>query len=265
MKGGDPDRTATLEPLEIHVLAGFRLVVGDREMLLPANSQRVLAYLAICAPAGQAQHRHEVAERLWIDEPRQRAQTILRTAIWRIRQANPRFLVAERQLIQLGPMVDIDLHRSMLQAERLLSGDQGPALEDAILPHLTSDLLPGWDDDWLLLERERIHQIRIHALEGLAQRLCRRGQVVPALNAAYSAIESEPLRESARAVLVELHMAQGNLVEARKQVEAYSKLLWLEMRLRPSDALLNRVAGSSGRTLAGVGVTPRPPGGQAER
>ncbi len=253
----DPDQDVALEPVEVRLLAGFRLRVGRRELMVPVNSQRVLAYLAVCADAGQAQRRNEIAERLWIDEPLQRAQAILRNAIWRIRQADDRLLVAERQLIQLGPTVDVDLHRSMPQAMGLLLSDQEPAVEDTLLPHLVSDLLPGWDDEWLLLERERIHQIRIHALEILAQRLCRRGQVIPALNAAYSAIASEPLRESARAVLVELHMAQGNVVEARKQVEAYSKLLWLEMKLRPSDALLNRVAGPCGRPIMGVARTAR--------
>ena len=33
------------------------------------------------------------------------------------------------------------------------------------------DLLPGWYDDWVIFERERIRQWLLHALEGLSRRL----------------------------------------------------------------------------------------------
>ena len=36
---------------------------------------------------------------------------------------------------------------------------------------LTQDLLPGWDDDGLLIERERHRQLRLHALEEVARLL----------------------------------------------------------------------------------------------
>ncbi|MFD8726316.1 hypothetical protein ACFV2H_52615 [Streptomyces sp. NPDC059629] len=34
---------------------------------------------------------------------------------------------------------------------------------------LSQVLLPGWDDEWLRLERERWDQLRLYALEALAQ------------------------------------------------------------------------------------------------
>jgi hypothetical protein len=86
----------------------------------------------------------------------------------------------------------------------------------------------------------------IHALEALARRQCQLGQLILALNAAYAAIAAESLRESAHAALVEIHLAEGNVVEARKQVDKYARLLWDEMRLTPSDALVARVPGTAG-------------------
>lgn len=40
------------------------------------------------------------------------------------------------------------------------------------------DLLPGLDDDWLLLERERVRHIHMHALEALATRAVRYEQIL---------------------------------------------------------------------------------------
>jgi hypothetical protein len=44
-------------------------------------------------------------------------------------------------------------------------------LAEALAANLYEDLLPAWDDDWLVLERERHRQLRLHALENLSARL----------------------------------------------------------------------------------------------
>ena len=41
---------------------------------------------------------------------------------------------------------------------------------------LDGDLLPDWYDDWLMIERERLRQLRVHALEQLAERAMREGR-----------------------------------------------------------------------------------------
>jgi hypothetical protein len=69
---------------------------GIREVVLPAHAQRVLAYLALSRPSGTSQHRTTLAERLWDECARQRAQAGLRTSIWRIRQADDRLVHTDR-------------------------------------------------------------------------------------------------------------------------------------------------------------------------
>ena len=54
-------------------------------------------------------------------------------------------------------------------------------------------------------------------------------------------VAEEPLRESAQSALIEAHLAEGNVAEARRQCAAYSAQLWMELRLRPSSELLRRV------------------------
>ncbi|MFI0240420.1 BTAD domain-containing putative transcriptional regulator [Streptomyces sp. NPDC016845] len=224
----------------VHLLNGFRLDIGRHEVVLPAHAQRVVAFLALTRPSGVTQPRTALAEQLWCDGPRPRAQASLRTAIWRIRQADDRLVHADRAHVHLGALVEVDLERSLGQAGRLLDKDGDLAPDDAATTGLVADLLPGWEEEWLIVERERIRQIRIHALVALSHRLRRLGRFVPALDAAYTAIIAEPLQESARAALVEVHLAEGNVVEARRQVDQYTRLLWDEMRLTPSSALMGR-------------------------
>ena len=43
-------------------------------------------------------------------------------------------------------------------------------------PALYGELLPSWYDDWVLLERERLRQLRMHAWEALSEKLVRAGR-----------------------------------------------------------------------------------------
>ena len=68
--------------------------------------------------------------------------------------------------------VFVDVHVVSAWAARLIGGsashnDLGimPWGVDAI------DLLPGWYDDWALIERERFRQRVLHALEALSRQL----------------------------------------------------------------------------------------------
>lgn len=132
----------------------------------------------------------------------------------------------------------VDLHLVGAWAARLIRGaasgsDLGiiPWGVDAI------DLLPGWYDDWALVERERIRQRLLHALEALSRQLVRVRRCAEAVEAAMMAVSAEPLRESAQRALIEAHMAEGNWVEARRSFEAYRDVLDRELGTEPDPEL----------------------------
>ena len=50
-----------------------------------------------------------------------------------------------------------------------------------VIEALARKPLPDWSDDWLVLERERWDQLRLHALETLARRLIAAEKYLPAL------------------------------------------------------------------------------------
>jgi DNA-binding SARP family transcriptional activator len=229
-------------PPALGLLGGFRLVVDGSDIGLPVHAQRVLAYLAVQSPRSQPGHRRaELAARLWSDVSEERSRASLRTALWRVRRADPRLVRASRATVRLDEQVDVDLHHCVAQATRLAGDDGDLRPQDATVETLRGELLPAWEEDWLLLERERIRQIQIHALEALARRLCACGRRLEAIEAAYAAIAAEPLRESAHAALIDVFLAEGNAAQAHRQLARYSSLLWDELGLRPSGALTARV------------------------
>ena len=54
------------------------------------------------------------------------------------------------------------------------------------------ELLPDWYDDWVLLERERFRQLRLHALDALCDDLTRAGRHWDAEHLREDGPEQEP-------------------------------------------------------------------------
>jgi DNA-binding SARP family transcriptional activator len=147
-----PGRT----PPRLFLLGSFNLVVRDQPVDLPIHAQRVLAYLSLAQPAHRAHLRTGLADRLWGSVSTKRGHASLRTALWRIRQADPQLVRASRETVLLDESVAVDVRQCVAQAGRLLTCDGELDPRDTDLSALRGDLLPGWEEDWLLLERERI-------------------------------------------------------------------------------------------------------------
>jgi len=128
-------------------------------------------------------------------------------------------------------------------ATRMINGTETSA-DLAVAPPLpgTWEVLPGWCDDWVLVERERLRQRVLHALEALSRRLVRAGRFADALEAAIVAVSEDPLRESAQRALIEAHLAEGNQSEACRIWQAYRDLLRRELGVNPSGNLLAGLA-----------------------
>jgi len=71
-------------------------------------------------------------------------------------------------------------------------------LGDHARAELSSELLPACYDDWVLAERERFRQLRLHALEALCERLTASRRYGEAIDAGLAAVCAESLRESSQ-------------------------------------------------------------------
>lgn len=89
----------------------------------------------------------------------------------------------------------------------------------------------------MLLEAESWRQLRVRALEALAEQLISAQRFCDAAAAAMAAVGAEPLRETARAALIRVHIAEGNQWEAVREFRCFSRLLQSELGLKPTARL----------------------------
>jgi SARP family transcriptional regulator, regulator of embCAB operon len=97
--------------------------------------------------------------------------------------------------------------------------------------------LPGWYEDWALIEAENWRQLRLHALEAAAGVLADAGRFGEAVGAAQAAVDADPLRESPHAALIAVHLREGNQSEALREFERYRERLRGEFGLEPTPRL----------------------------
>lgn len=240
-------------PTRLRVLCGFEVQIGGQFVAVPANVERILAFLAV---RGRPQQRLTVATTLWMDTTEDRAAANLRTALWKARQAIGECIHTCGNRISLAPAVEVDLTDIVEKTRRILDEHVDLEPEDCDPATLVGDLLPDWDEDWILFERERLRQLCIHALEALCLRLSRAGRPGLAVDAGLAAVAAEPLRESAQRALIAAHLDEGNVSEARRQYHLYRDLLWSNLGIEPSDTL---------RSLVGMALYPGVAGAETHR
>jgi DNA-binding SARP family transcriptional activator len=221
--------------VRLRLLDGFRLCVDRRMTQVPLVTQRLVALLSL---RRQGMARAEVSGTLWPTASEEQASGCLRTALWRLRRAEQTLVTATPSRLGLSAAVRTDFDETVAFARRLLEPSDGL---DGCRLHpqpLLGELLPGWYDDWVVFERERLRQLTLHALEALADRLLAIGRFGPAADAAFAAIRADPLRETAHRSLIRVHLAQGNGHEALRTYRSYADLVRRELGLRPSAQLM---------------------------
>ncbi|MDQ6927751.1 MAG: SARP family transcriptional regulator [Actinomycetota bacterium] len=234
--------------IEISLLGTFGVRVGG-EILdgVSMGSQRLLAFLAL---RDRAVDRIALAGSMWPRASDHRAGASLRSAISRLDDGSREAILVASAGLRLAALVGVDLRDSQALAHRILQPGATSTeadLSSAAVGALSGELLPDWYDDWVLLEAEDWRQLRVSALEEQARLLTAAGRLAGAAGAARAAMRAEPLRETAHASLVRVHMAEGNQSEALRVFDRYRTLLVNELGLEPTTLLEELVAGIQNR------------------
>jgi DNA-binding SARP family transcriptional activator len=217
--------------LRLQLLGKFVLAREDQRVALPLGARRLLAYLALNGPTA----RPVIMGALWPNVGERHARGCLRTMVWRLNRDEPRLVGPVGDALVLRPEIAVDTRAFSDSAHSILHGSLPPAAERAVLR--VGDLLPGWYDDWVIFERERLRQLRLHAQDALVSRLAADGRYDDALDAAIESARLEPLRESAHRAIIAIHLAEGNAAEALRHYELFGELLRAELGIEPSPQL----------------------------
>ncbi|MEW2051335.1 BTAD domain-containing putative transcriptional regulator [Streptomyces sp. NPDC005476] len=227
--------SASLAPptgaLVLSLLGPFRLEAGNQEIRLPIGAQRVLALLALQGRMS----RSRLAGTLWPDSTEDRARACLRTSLWRANQASRGVVSVTSTTADLSPAVTVDVQR-LVQEARNTWRDGSQPWERQDLPGDVRELLPDWDDEWLNADRERMRQLQMHVQEAFAERLTSEGRYGLALEVALAAMRLDVARESAHRAVIRVHLAEGNLSEARRAYDTCQRVLREELGVGPSPA-----------------------------
>ena len=226
--------------MRLCLFGALRLSRGSYEVLIPPSAQRLIALVALRT----APRRVEAAGILWPDIPDARANARLRTTLWRLGRSGLDVVCAANGQLFVHDDVAVDYRDWMAVALPII--DQPESVREADLGSLRlhGELLPGWYDDWILLERERVRQLQLHVQEATAEQLLRRGVHAAALEFALGALRMEQSRESAHRLVIRVHLAEGNVGEAWRQFRRCEYILGKELGIRPSGqlrALLSQV------------------------
>jgi DNA-binding SARP family transcriptional activator len=238
--------------LRLSLIRGFELRSGSFAVPMAFSAQRLMAFVALQDGVVRRSHASGM---LWANVTEQRASSSLRSALWRTPSPGGRSLIqASSTHLRLSPAVKVDFRETVSLAVSVLDHEDGLGGTDDLrdqLRQLGHDLLPDWYEDWVLVERERYRQLRLHALEAVCHRLTDLGRYALALDAGLAAVACEPLRESAQREVIRVHLAEGNTAEALRQYRSYAHLLSKELGARPSPSLQRLLSEASSGDVAG--------------
>jgi DNA-binding SARP family transcriptional activator len=157
--------------LEIRLLGQFELRRDGAGVFLPSrHAQSLLAYLVLSA--GTAHRRESLAGLLWPDADEDNARKSLRHALWRIRktiepdQAAAPCLLSDELAVSFNAGADYWLDVATLARD----SDTLQERIEAVAVY-RGELLPGFYDDWVILERERLEALLQLKMQRLLERL----------------------------------------------------------------------------------------------
>lgn len=236
------NRTPQDHELSLSIIRDFELSCGGDLVTMPRSVQRLIGFVAL---HDRPVRRSLVRGTLWLDSPEERANASLRSALWRVpAPGGVRVVSSSVTHLWLNPCVQVDFRTILARAFAVLDAADRDVTAIDVGRHLGAfggDLLAGWYDDWVLLERERFHHLRLQALDRLGDQLYVAGALSDALQVGLVALHAEPLHERAHRLVMRIHLKQGNVGEAVQHFRRYERTLARDVGAVPSDDMLQLV------------------------
>lgn len=223
--------------LDIKLLGRFGVALDGRPVAIPSRpAQLLLAYLLL--NAGAPQPREELADILWPDSSIDNARANLRHALWQLRSAinapaDPRaiYIVQGTHDIAFNRQSAYTLDVELLERERPVW------TTDALLEAAAAyggELLPGFYESWIILERERLTVLFGRRMNWLLQRLIAERRWDDTLTWAERWIDLDEAPEPAYRAQMMAYAALGDVSRVVVAYRRCREALRVELGVEPS-------------------------------
>ncbi len=226
----------TSNPLRVYFFGRFRVEREKEAVPLPTRKVELLLAYLILHPGPHS--REKLAALFWPDVPDDSARTSLRNALYTLRRKLGRQLLhTDRETVQINSNFPlwVDALTFKKQATRFLNEPSlGPnAVNLELYP---KELLDGFYDDWVLVEREAFRNLYLETLLTLTQQMRSQSEYEKAVEFAEMALACDRASERAHQHMIVCHVALGNRGAALRQYEACREALAEELDVEPSPA-----------------------------
>jgi predicted ATPase/DNA-binding SARP family transcriptional activator len=221
--------------LEVRLLGSFDVRRDGTPITITSRpAQTLFAYLIL--NAGTVHRREKLAGMLWPDSLEETARDNLRHALWRMRKAlesasSVRFWNADDLTIGFERSSDYWLDTAAL--EKLSDSASADELM-TVLSEYQGELLPGFYDEWVVLEREHLSSIFEHHMARLMSLLQEEKRWLDILDWGERWIKLGQKPEPAYRALMSAHAAKGDMSKVAATYERCVRSL-KEFGFEPSE------------------------------
>ena len=221
--------------LEVRLLGAFDVKSNGKAVAITSRpAQSLFAYLILSA--GTPHRREKLAGMLWPDSLEETARDNLRHALWRVRKALPskpaaEYLLADDLSIAFNASAEYWLDSTEL--EKLSENASADELID-VLSEYQGELLPGFYDEWVVLEREHLNSVFEHKVARLLAVLQGENRWLDILDWGERWIKLGQKPEPAYRALMTAHAAKGDMSKVAATYERCVKSL-REFGMEPSE------------------------------
>ncbi len=218
--------------LEIRLLGQFTIKQDGVPIEVSSRpAKTLLAYLLLTK--GTPQPREKLAGQLWPASNEKNARKNLRQALWQLRKAiGDDYLLVDTNSILFNSTSPFWLDIEVLEntTEEKLEVD---------VSVYEGELLPGFYEDWILLERDRLDALYARKMQRLLTRLVQEQRWTEVLRWAERWIAQGQIPEAAYRAAMIAHAAAGERLHVEKVYQRCVNSLINEIGVDPSDETIN--------------------------
>jgi two-component SAPR family response regulator len=219
-------------------LGKTRVELDGKVVQWPAVQSRDMFFCLLQHPEGLS--KEEIGEAFWPEHSSSQMHNIFRSTLYRLRRALFReIVVLEADLYSFNRQsdywFDVEVFERLLdQSEEAVAAEKKIALLQEALELYRGDYLGDTDAEWCTVDRERLKERYLKAMETLAALHTDQGTLQPAIELYQRVLAHDPYRESVYRDLMLCYYRLGDRASAIRQYQICTNVLRTELGLAPS-------------------------------